>query len=98
VPPGVSGKVLGVRIFVRREKLGNRGAQAHDAIGEKLGRTSLRQHREDSLAGSRHAGAKRRTRKTPCDVLTSSWRRKLREDAARAKENIKEGDDWRHRQ
>ena len=97
VPPGVSGKVLGVRVFVRREKLGKPEERKRlDAIGERLEAdlAALRQHRKDSLTAIEALPAsKRAPEEERLQMFYKLMEKKLREDGARAKENVKQGDD-----
>ncbi|MDE2236716.1 MAG: DNA-directed RNA polymerase subunit beta, partial [Elusimicrobia bacterium] len=97
VPPGVSGKVIGTRVFVRREKLGKpEERQRIDAIQEKLEAdlTNLRQHRKESFEAIENLpAAKRKDEEERLPQFYKLMEKKLREDAAREKENVKEGDD-----
>ncbi len=97
VPPGVSGKVIGVRVFVRREKLGKPEERKRmDQITDKLEASleSLRQHRKDSLAAlSELPASKRDAEEERLQMFYKLMEKKLREDAARDKENVKQGDD-----
>ncbi|MBI5629340.1 MAG: DNA-directed RNA polymerase subunit beta [Elusimicrobia bacterium] len=97
VPPGISGKVIGVRMFVRREKLGKPEERKRiDAISDKLEAdlTALRQHRKESLAALESLNAaKREAEQERLQMFYKLMEKKLREDAARQKENVKQGDD-----
>ncbi|MEK7743498.1 MAG: DNA-directed RNA polymerase subunit beta, partial [Elusimicrobiota bacterium] len=93
VPPGVTGKVIGVRIFVRREKLSKsdekrRMAEIDDRLESAL--AILKQYKTEQAADPK--GRK----KDDADRLTGFFKimeKKLRDDAAREKENLKQGDD-----
>ncbi len=97
VPPGVSGKVIGTRVFVRREKLAKPEERKRiDAIQDKLESelATLRQHRKESFEALEDMSASKR--KDEEERLTQFYKlmeKKLREDAARDKEAVKEGDD-----
>ena len=97
VPPGVSGKVIGTRIFVRREKLGKPEERKRiDAVQDKLENElqNLRQHKKESFdALESLSPAKRKDEEERLTQFYKLMEKKLREDAAREKENIKEGDD-----
>ncbi len=97
VPPGISGKVIGVRVFVRREKLGKpeerkRLDVIQDALEAKL--EALKTHRKESLAVTAELpAAKRRDEEERLGMFYKLMEKKLRDDAARDKENVKQGDD-----
>ena len=97
VPPGVSGKVIGVRVFVRREKLSKPEERKRlDAINERLtaALASLRQHRKDSLAVLEDLSAsKRATEESRLTMFYQVMEGKLRDDAAREKESVRRGDE-----
>jgi DNA-directed RNA polymerase beta subunit len=97
VPPGVSGKVIGVRVFVRREKLSKPEERKRlDAITERLEKalTSLRGHRKESLAALADlSAAKRRDEEERLAMFYKIMEKKLRDDAAREKEGVKQGDE-----
>ncbi len=97
VPPGVSGKVIGTRIFVRREKLSKPEERKRlDTIQDKLDTrlTALRQHRKESMTAlEEEPKAKRDAETERLEIFYKLMEKKLREDAARDKENIKQGDD-----
>jgi len=97
VPPGVSGKVIGVRVFVRREKLSKPEERKRlDAANDRLEKAlaSLRQHRKESLGALADLPAAKRGSET--ERLTMFYKimeGKLRNDAAREKESVRQGDD-----
>jgi DNA-directed RNA polymerase subunit beta len=97
VPPGVSGKVIGTRVFVRREKLAKPEERKRiDAIQDKLEQdlTSLKQHRKESFEALENmSSSKRKDEEERLSQFYKLMEKKLREDAARAKESVKEGDD-----
>ena len=97
VPPGVSGKVIGVRVFVRREKLSKPEERKRlDAVTERLEKSlaSLRQHRKDSLTAIEELpAAKRRDEEERLTLFYKIMEKKLRDDAAREKEGVKQGDE-----
>jgi len=97
VPPGVSGKVIGVRVFVRREKLAKPEERKRiEQISEKLEAdlAALRSHRKESLAALSSLSASRReAEEERLQMFYRVMEKKLREEAARAKESVKQGDD-----
>jgi DNA-directed RNA polymerase subunit beta len=97
VPPGVSGKVIGTRIFVRREKLGKPEERKRtDVVQDKLEADlqNLRQHKKESFEALENLStSKRKDEEERLSQFYKLMEKKLREDAARDKENIKEGDD-----
>ena len=97
VPPGVSGKVIGVRVFVRREKLSKPEERKRlDAITERLNGSlaSLRQHRKDSLAAIEELPAsKRSAEESRLTMFYKIMENKLRDEAARDKEGVRQGDE-----
>ncbi len=97
VPPGVSGKIIGTRVFVRREKLAKGEERKRlDAIQEQLDADlqSLKQHRKESFEALESApAAKRKDEKERLELFYEAMEDKLRADAAREKENVKQGDD-----
>jgi DNA-directed RNA polymerase subunit beta len=97
VPPGISGKVIGVRVFVRREKLSKPDEKKRlDVVTDKLeaALVDLRQHRKESLTAlEAMSGAKKKQEEERLQMFYKLMEKKLREDAARDKEDIKEGDD-----
>ncbi|MBI3288076.1 MAG: DNA-directed RNA polymerase subunit beta, partial [Elusimicrobia bacterium] len=97
VPPGVSGKIIATRVFVRREKLA-RGEERKrlDVIQEKLDAdlSTLKQHRKESFEALEAVSpAKRKDEKERLELFYEAMEEKLRADAAREKENVKQGDD-----
>ena len=97
VPPGVSGKVIGTRVFVRREKLAKGEERKKlDAIQEKLDADlqTLKQHKKESFEALESvSAAKRKDEKERLELFYEAMDEKLRADAAREKENVKQGDD-----
>jgi DNA-directed RNA polymerase subunit beta len=97
VPPGVSGKVIGTRIFVRREKLGKPEERKRtDAIQDKLEADlqNLKAHKKESFEALESlSSSKRKDEEERLSQFYKLMEKKLREDAAREKENVKEGDD-----
>ena len=97
VPPGISGKIIGTRVFVRREKLAKGEERKRlDAIQEKLDAdlATLKMHRKESFEALESvAAAKRATEKERLELFYEAMEDKLRADAAREKENVKQGDD-----
>ncbi|HEX4049126.1 MAG TPA: DNA-directed RNA polymerase subunit beta, partial [Elusimicrobiota bacterium] len=97
VPPGISGKIIGTRVFVRREKLAKGEERKRlDAIQEKLDGdiSTLKQHRKESFEALESvSAAKRATEKERLELFYEAMEDKLRADAAREKENVKQGDD-----
>jgi len=97
VPPGVSGKVIGVKVFVRREKMSKADEKKGlDAATDKLERdlAALREYRKQTAARFESLGAaKRKEEEERLKSFCSLMEKRVREEAARVKENIKEGDD-----
>ncbi len=97
VPPGVTGKVIGTRVFVRREKLSKPEERKRlEVINDRLEQSlaPLRQHRKQSLEALAEMSAdKRREEEERLSLFYKAMEGKLREDAARERENVKQGDD-----
>jgi DNA-directed RNA polymerase subunit beta len=97
VPPGISGKIIGTRVFVRREKLAKGDERKRlDAIQDKLDNdiSTLKQHRKESFEALESvSAAKRAQEKDRLELFYEAMEDKLRADAAREKENVKQGDD-----
>ena len=97
VPPGVTGKVIATRVFVRREKLAKGDERKRlDVIQEKLDAdlATLKQHRKESFEALENVTAtKRKDEKERLELFYEAMDEKLRADAAREKENVKQGDD-----
>ena len=97
VPPGVTGKVIGVRVFVRREKLSKPEEKKRlDSVTHKLddGVAQLKRARKEALeAAEELSGSKKKEEKDRVELLYDLLEKKLREDCAREKENVKRGDD-----
>ena len=97
VPPGVSGKVIGTRVFVRREKLGKPEERKRlDAIQDRIDAqlNALKQHRKETIEALKELpAAKRKQEEDRLEMFYKLMEKKLREDCAREKENVKQGDD-----
>jgi DNA-directed RNA polymerase subunit beta len=97
VPPGISGKVIGVRVFVRREKLSKPEERKRlDVITDRVEKAlaALRQHRKDSMVALEEMpAAKRRAEEERLSMFYKIMEKKLRDDAAREKEGVKQGDE-----
>ncbi len=97
VPPGVSGKIIGTRVFVRREKLAKGEERKRlDAIQEKLDNdlATLKTHRKESFEALESvSAAKRAQEKERLELFYEAMEDKLRADAGRERENVKQGDD-----
>jgi DNA-directed RNA polymerase subunit beta len=97
VPPGVTGKVIGVRVFVRREKINKqdqkkRTQEADDRLEAQL--TSLRQYKKDMIAEIEGMkGPRKKEQEEHLNQFLKMMEKYSREDAAREKENIKQGDE-----
>jgi DNA-directed RNA polymerase subunit beta len=97
VPPGVTGKVIGVRIFVRREKVTKqdqkkRSQDVDDRQESQL--TALRQYRKDRMVEiDEMKGSKKKEEEENLNQFLKMMEKRYREDAAREKENIKQGDE-----
>ena len=103
VPPGVSGKVLSVEVFVRREKLGKKEEDARkQEVEDQFDREMdyLRQEKKQAMAyleelqESKEASAKELSeRKKQLQSLFEKREQNLRKWLARQKENLKLGDE-----
>ncbi len=97
VPPGVSGKVIGVRVFVRREKLSKPEEKKRvEAIDERLesALAALRQYKKETLEALEDVkGSRKKEEEERLNLFLKLMDKKLRDDAARDKERIKQGDD-----
>ncbi|MBI3289589.1 MAG: DNA-directed RNA polymerase subunit beta [Elusimicrobia bacterium] len=97
VPPGVQGKILGVRVFVRREKLTKQDEKKR--IQDIDGRLEnslkvLREYRAEQTAElKKMQGVKKKEEEERLGIFFKLMEKKLREDAAREKEDVKQGDD-----
>ncbi|PIR19181.1 MAG: hypothetical protein COV48_03410 [Elusimicrobia bacterium CG11_big_fil_rev_8_21_14_0_20_64_6] len=93
----MTGKVIGTRVFVRREKLAKGDERKRlDAIQEKLDNdlSTLKQHKKESFEALESVSpAKRKDEKERLELFYEAMDEKLRADAAREKENVKQGDD-----
>jgi DNA-directed RNA polymerase subunit beta len=95
VPPGVTGKIIGVRIFVRHEKLSKsdekkRMQDVDDRLENAL--KALKQYKTEQAAEAKAKGRK----KEEDDRLIAFFKlmeKKMHEDAVREKENLKQGDE-----
>ena len=91
VPPGIQGRVIGVRTFVRREKLTDKELkkrQEDSEIAYKAAYEQLKQQRKDGLAAAESALDKKKTEdlfKTKEEILKAA--------RAQEKERIKKGDE-----
>jgi DNA-directed RNA polymerase subunit beta len=92
VPPGVKGKVIGVRVFVRREKLTKQDEKKRlSEVDARLNASlsALKEYRkEQSEEGSKSKGEAERLK-----VFFNLMEKRLKDEAARDKEGIKQGDD-----
>jgi DNA-directed RNA polymerase subunit beta len=91
VPPGVTGKVIGVRVFVRREKLTKadekkRFQDVDDKLEADL--AAFKQYRSEPPADGRKKDDEERF-----EHFARQLEKKLKDDAAREKANLKEGDE-----
>jgi len=97
VPPGISGKIIGTRVFVRREKLAKGEERKRlDVIQDGLDGdlATLKQHRKESFEALESVSASKRAQeKERLELFYEAMEDKLRADAAREKENVKQGDD-----
>ncbi|MFA5141146.1 MAG: DNA-directed RNA polymerase subunit beta [Elusimicrobiota bacterium] len=97
VPPGVTGKVIGVRVFVRREKLTKpeekkRTGEVDDRLENSL--KALKQYRQEQSAEVKKLkGAKKKEEEERLQIFFKLMEKKLRDDATREKENIRQGDE-----
>jgi DNA-directed RNA polymerase subunit beta len=97
VPPGTTGKVIGVRVFTRREKMTKaeerkRLNDVDNRLNDSLG--SLKEYRkeqQDTIAELK--GTKKKDEKERLDIFFKLMEKKLRDDANREKEDIKQGDE-----
>ena len=95
VPPGVSGKVIGVRVFVRREKLSKSEERRRQEFvdkdrDERL--TTLRHQRKEALEGLKGAKS-RKDKEAQVNLFFKLMEHKVREDFIREKNIAKQGDD-----
>ena len=103
VPPGVTGKVLSVEQFVRRERLNKKEEDAKtDDIEKEFHKELdvLREEKKESLAhmdeylvGKEWTPSKKLEEKKRLLVLFEKWEQILRKNFARRKENVKSGDE-----
>ncbi|MFA6094121.1 MAG: DNA-directed RNA polymerase subunit beta [Elusimicrobiota bacterium] len=96
VPPGVTGKIIGVRVFVRREKLskGDEKRRMQD-VEDKLENAlkALKQYKAEQAAEAKAKGGRRKEEEDRLQTFFKMMEKKLREDSVREKENLKQGDD-----
>ncbi|MBI4056421.1 MAG: DNA-directed RNA polymerase subunit beta, partial [Elusimicrobia bacterium] len=98
VPPGVSGKVISVRVFVRREKLSKPEERKRmEAVENRLETqmNNLRAQRKESLANLENikSSSRRKEEEERIQLFFKLMEKKFREDAQRDRENLKRGDD-----
>ncbi|HBL18580.1 MAG TPA: DNA-directed RNA polymerase subunit beta [Elusimicrobia bacterium] len=96
VPPGVTGKVIGVRVFVRREKLTK--PDERKRIGEIDNRlenslNALKEYREEQSEELKKQGKKGGEEEERLKTFFRLMERRLQEEAVRDRENVKQGDD-----
>ncbi|TBR18796.1 DNA-directed RNA polymerase subunit beta, partial [bacterium] len=97
VPPGVSGKVIGVRVFVRREKLTKpdekrRLNEVEDRLESSL--NALKEYKkEQAEVVGELKGSKKKEEEERLKVFFRLMETRLKDEAARDIENIKQGDD-----
>ncbi|MDE2291185.1 MAG: DNA-directed RNA polymerase subunit beta [Elusimicrobia bacterium] len=97
VPPGVSGKVIGVRVFVRREKLTKqdekrRVGEVNDRLESSL--AALKEYKKEQAEALKELkGTKKKEEEERLKVFFKLMERRLQDEAARDIENIKQGDD-----
>ncbi|MFH1725057.1 MAG: DNA-directed RNA polymerase subunit beta [Elusimicrobiota bacterium] len=96
VPPGVTGKVIGVRVFVRREKLTK--PEERKRLNEVDARlngslSALREYRKERADDLKKMKGGNKDEEERLKVFFKLMEKRLREEAARDKDNIKQGDD-----
>jgi DNA-directed RNA polymerase subunit beta len=97
VPPGVRGKVIGVRVFTRREKITK--AEERKRLADidsrlKASLDALREYRkEQNVELAELTGAKKKEGLARLEVFFKLMEKKLRENAAREREDVKMGDE-----
>ncbi|PIP81432.1 MAG: DNA-directed RNA polymerase subunit beta [Elusimicrobia bacterium CG_4_9_14_3_um_filter_62_55] len=92
VPPGVRGKVIGVRTFVRREKLTKQDEKRRlNEVDARLNASlsALKEYRKEQNEDS----AKGKGEDERLKVFFNLMEKRLKDEAARDKEGIKQGDD-----
>ncbi len=95
VPPGVSGKVIGRRVFVRREKVEKTEEKRRlDEIARKLEEDleAVRRFVQEAKAAPRDGGSKAKDEERVA-ALAKVLEKRLKDEAAKAKENLKRGDE-----
>ncbi|MBI3012342.1 MAG: DNA-directed RNA polymerase subunit beta, partial [Elusimicrobia bacterium] len=99
VPPGVTGKVLSVEVFLRREKLGKKEEETRKSEMEREFQNNLEKLREEKKEALAHLEDYwRGSHKVPekKEMLQAFFERKeqeLRKSYARTKEGLKSGDE-----
>jgi len=103
VPPGITGKILATKIFVRKEKMGkkdeNRAIKEMDADLEKTIERIRADKKaqwvsvQDDLDGGRLTKDQANARKEMLDVFSTKKIEEARKKTARDKENFKTGDE-----
>ncbi|OGR96995.1 MAG: DNA-directed RNA polymerase subunit beta [Elusimicrobia bacterium RIFCSPLOWO2_01_FULL_64_13] len=103
VPPGVTGKVLSVEVFIRREKLGRKEDEARKSELEKAFASdldSLRREKKDAIAHCDDQAKKKELsgrevsdKKKEILALFEKREQMLRKRFAREKEGLKSGDE-----
>ncbi|MBI4051370.1 MAG: DNA-directed RNA polymerase subunit beta [Elusimicrobia bacterium] len=98
VPPGVTGKVIGVRVFVRREKLSKvEERKRMEGVGQRLeGQiANLKAQRKEALTHLENvkSSSKRKEEEERIQLFYKLMEKKFREDAQREQDNIKRGDE-----
>ncbi len=97
VPPGVTGKVIGVRVFVRREKLGKPEEKKRlDSVTRRLddGLAQMKRARKEALeAAEEMSGSKKKEEKDRIESFYDLMENRLREECQREREQIKKGDE-----
>ncbi|MBI4386912.1 MAG: DNA-directed RNA polymerase subunit beta, partial [Elusimicrobia bacterium] len=97
VPPGISGKVINVRLFVRREKLSKSEEKKRlQEVDERLEAqlNALRQYRKETQTDiAEMKGSRKKDEEERLQLFVKLMERRYREEAIREKENLKQGDD-----
>jgi DNA-directed RNA polymerase subunit beta len=97
VPPGVRGKVIGVRVFTRREKITK--VEERKRLAEIDGRLkasldALKEYRkEQNLELKELPASKQKEGMARLEVFFKLMEKKLRENSAREREDVKMGDE-----
>ncbi|MFA6031241.1 MAG: DNA-directed RNA polymerase subunit beta [Elusimicrobiota bacterium] len=96
VPPGVTGKIIGVRVFVRREKLSKSDEKKRlQDVEERLDNAlkGLKQYKAEQAAEAKAKGGRGKAEDDRLNTFFKMMEKKIREDAVREKENLKQGDE-----